>query len=88
MFRAFAAFFERKAFRVFAAFSRKKTRLLAWDLRIDSGGGFGLDEVRLGFSVLTSVHGVGSFFDVSGVGGKPMAACCTRLPYPFAVRRL
>ena len=55
---------------------------------VDSGDGFGLDEVRLGFSVLTLVHGVGSFFDVSGVGGKPMAACCTRLPYPVACRRL
>ena len=91
MFRAFAAFVERKvAFRALAAFSRKKTRLLAWDFRIDSGGGFGLDEVRLGFSVLTSVlHGMGSFlFDVSGVDGKPMTACCTRLACPVAMRRL
>ena len=91
MFRAFAAFVERRAaFRALAASSRKKTRLLAWDFRIDSGDGFGLDKVRLGFSVLTSVlHGMGPFlFDVSGVDGNPRIACCMRLACPVAIRRL
>ena len=65
------------------------------DLRVDSGDGgdrwcFGLDEFRLGFSVLTSdLHGVGPFiFDVSGVDGNPMIACCMRLACPVAIRRL
>ena len=57
---------------------------------VDSGDGFGLDEVRLRFSVLISVlHGMGLFiFEVSGVGGKPLIACCTRLACPVTIRRL
>ena len=67
------------------------SRLLAWDFRKDSSDGFGLDEVRLGFSVLTSasaLHGMGLFFDVSGVDGNPKTTCCTRLAYPVTIRRL
>ena len=51
---------------------------------------FGLEKGLLRFSVLTFVlHGMGPFiFEVSGVGGKPLIACCTRLACPVAIRRL
>jgi hypothetical protein len=56
---------------------------------MDSGDGGGR-WFWLGFSALTSgLDGMGLFlFDVSGIDGNPKTACCTRLAYPAAIRRL